>query len=68
MRSLPRLNWLNIKTHPQSGLSRKNRPGRKSEHSAALVENGPGRLAQVEFDTRLGITPKAEGGDISFIP
>ena len=54
MRSIPRLGWLNIKTHPHSGNSRKNRSGLKPENTAALVENGLGKLSQKEFDTRIG--------------
>ena len=65
MRSVPRLGWLNIKTHPHSGNSRKNRSGLKPEHTAALVENGLGKLSQKEFDTRLGIVDVKTEGDIS---
>ncbi len=68
MRSVPRLVWLNVKTHPHSGNSRKNRPGLKSEHTAALVENGLGRLAQKEFDTRIGVVDVKTEGDISLQP
>jgi hypothetical protein len=35
----PRLAWLGGKSYPQSGDSRKARPGRKIEHTAALKEN-----------------------------
>ena len=65
MRSVPRLSWLNVKTHPVSGNSRKNRPGLKPEHTAAQVENGLGKLAQKEFDARLGIVDVKPEGDIS---
>ena len=54
MRSVPRLGWLNGKTFQNSGNSRKNRSGLKPEHTAALVENGLGKLSQKEFDTRIG--------------
>jgi hypothetical protein len=59
---------LNARMRPTSGNSRKNRSGLKPEHTAALVENGLGKLAQKEFDTRIGITPKTDTeGDISFL-
>ena len=64
MRSVPRLSWLNVKTHPHSGNSRKNRSGLKYEHTAALVENGLGKLSQKEFDTRIGIVDVKSEGDI----
>jgi hypothetical protein len=67
MRSIPRLGWLNGKTFQNSGNSRKNRPGLKPEHSAALVENGIGKLAQKEFDTRVGMpTLGSKKQDIPF--
>ena len=65
MRDVPRLGWLNVKTHPVSGNSRKNRSGLKREHAAALVENGLGKLAQKEFDTRLGIVDVKTEGPLS---
>ena len=68
MRSVPRLGWLNGKTFQNSGNSRKNRSGLKPEHTAALVENGLGKLAQKEFDTRLGIVDVKTEGDISLQP
>ena len=68
MRSVPRLSWLNVKTHPVSGNSRKNRSGLKLEHTAALVENGLGKLSQKEFDTRIGIVDVKSEGDISLQP
>ena len=69
MRSIPRLSWINGKSFQNSGNSRKNRPGLKPEHTAAQVENGLGKLAQKEFDTRIGITPTEEASnDISFAP
>ena len=70
MRSIPRLSWINGKSFQNSGNSRKNRPGLKPEHTDAQVENGLGKLAQTEFDTRIGITPKTEeaSNDISFAP
>lgn len=36
---IPRLSWLNAKTHRQSNGGRKNRSGYKQEHTAALIEN-----------------------------
>ena len=68
MRSIPRLGWLNGKTFQNSGNSRKNRPGLKPEHTAAQVENGLGKLAQKEFDARLGIVDVKSEGDISLQP
>ena len=68
MRSIPRLGWLNGKTFQNSGNSRKNRPGLKPEHTDAQVENGLGKLAQKEFDTRLGIVDVKTEGDISLQP
>lgn len=68
MRSVPKLGWTNVKAYPISGNSRKNRSGLKYEHTAALVENGLGRLAQKEFDTRLGIVDVKSEGDISLQP
>jgi hypothetical protein len=66
---IPKLGWLNGKTFQHSGNSAKNRPGLKPEHTAALVENGLGRLAQAEFNTRVGITaPEFAKQDISFTP
>lgn len=70
MRSVPRLGWLNIKTHPQSGLSRKNRPGRKPEHTQAQTY-ALYVIAQKEMDVRLGIYPPAHAearADLSFLP
>jgi hypothetical protein len=49
----PRLSWLGGKTFQHSGNTRKNRPGRKPEHTAALVDNSLGVLARGEFDKRL---------------
>jgi hypothetical protein len=39
MRDAPRLTWLNGKTFVQSNGGRKNAPGRKTEHKAALIGN-----------------------------
>jgi hypothetical protein len=61
-----KLGWLNGKMFQNSGNSAKNRPGLKSEHTAASVENGLGRLAQAEFDARLGIVKKSMTEDIPF--
>jgi hypothetical protein len=69
MRSIPRLGWLNGKTFQNSSGSRKNRPGMKSEHANALVENSLGRLANDEFNKRVGITaPEFAKQDIPFTP
>ena len=68
MRSVPKLGWLNGKTYPISGNSRKNLSGLKPEHTAALVENGLGKLSQKEFDTRIGIVDVKSEGDISLQP
>jgi hypothetical protein len=38
-RDQPRLTWLAGKQYPQHGSSRKNRPGLKREHGAALADN-----------------------------
>lgn len=39
MRNQPRLTWLSGKQYPQHGSSRKNQPGLKTEHGAALADN-----------------------------
>jgi hypothetical protein len=39
MRDLPKLSWLNGKTFVQSNGGRKNAPGRKEEHTNALIEH-----------------------------
>ena len=56
------------KLFPNSGDSRKNRPGRKPEHAEAQVYNGLGRLAVGEFDTRLGIVDLKSKDIVSDIP
>ena len=56
------------KLFPNSGDSRKNRPGRKPEHTEAQVYNGIGRLAINEFDTRLGLAGLKSEDIISDIP
>ena len=56
------------KVFPNSGDSRKNRPGRKPEHTEAQVYNGIGRLAINEFDTRLGLEDLKSEDIISDIP
>ena len=44
---------LNGKMTPNSGNSRKNRPGLKPEHTEANMENSLGRLAVTELDKRM---------------
>ena len=56
------------KVFPNSGDSRKNRPGRKPEHAEAQVYNGLGRLAVGEFDTRLGLADLKSEDIVSDIP
>ena len=56
------------KLFPNSGDSRKNRPGRKPEHTEAQVYNGLGRLAINEFDTRIGIADLKSEDIVSDIP
>jgi len=68
MRSIPRLSWLGARQFKSSGDSRKNRPGRKQEHTEAQVYNGLGRLAVGEFDTRLGIVDLKSKDIVSDIP
>ena len=48
----PRLSWLNGKTYPQQGDSRKNRSGHAPEETEARVENGIGVLARQELKDR----------------
>lgn len=57
MRAPNRLAWIGVKSLAQSGNSRKNRPGFKSEHTQALIENASRTLA-VEIDKAL--TPPSE--------
>ena len=59
---------LNGKMFKSSGDSRKNRPGRKPEHTEAQVYNGLGRLAVGEFDTRLGLADLKSEDIVSDIP
>jgi hypothetical protein len=49
----PRLSWLNAKTFPQQGDSRKNRSGHSPEERKARVENGIGVLARQELKDRV---------------
>lgn len=57
----PRLSWLNGKTYPQQGDSRKNRPGHAPEETDARIENGIGTLARQELKDRAdAMRPKEE--------
>jgi hypothetical protein len=49
----PRLSWLNAKTFPQQGDSRKNRSGHAPEERDARIENGIGVLARQELKDRV---------------
>ena len=49
----PRLSWINAKTFPQQGDSRKNRSGHSPEEREARVENGIGVLARQELKDRV---------------
>jgi hypothetical protein len=62
----PRLSWLNAKTFPQQGDSRKNRSGHAPEETEARVENGIGVLARQELKDRVdAMRPKIEEPAIS---
>jgi hypothetical protein len=50
---VPRLSWLNVKTFPQQGDSRKNRSGHAPEERDARIENGIGVLARQELKDRV---------------
>jgi hypothetical protein len=67
MRSIPRLSWLGARQFKSSGDSRKNRPGRKQEHFEAQTY-ALARLAQHEFDTRIGLADLKSEDIISDIP
>ena len=58
---VPRLSWLNAKTFPQQGDSRKNRSGHAPEESEARIGNGIGALARQELKDRVdAMRPKEE--------
>ena len=58
---IPHLSWLNAKTYPQQGDSRKNRPKHGSEETEARVENALGILARQELKDRVdAMRPKEE--------
>ena len=60
-RDIPRLSWLNAKTFPQQGDSRKNRSGHAPEETDARIENGIGVLARQELKDRVdAMRPKEE--------
>ena len=60
-RDIPRLSWLNGKTYPQQGDSRKNRSGHAPEETDARIENGIGVLARQELKDRVdAMRPKEE--------
>lgn len=62
----PRLSWLNGKTYPQQGDSRKNRSGHAPEETDARIENGIGVLARQELKDRVdAMRPKIEEPAIS---
>jgi hypothetical protein len=65
-RDIPRLSWLNAKTFPQQGDSRKNRSGHAPEETDARVENGIGVLARQELKGRVdAMRPKIAETPIS---
>jgi hypothetical protein len=65
-RDIPRLSWLNAKTFPQQGDSRKNRSGHAPEETDARIENGIGVLARQELKDRVdAMRPKIEEPAIS---
>ena len=62
----PRLSWLNGKTYPQQGDSRKNRSGHAPEETDARIENGIGVLARQELKARVeAMRPKIAETPIS---
>ena len=65
-RDIPHLSWLNGKTYPQPGDSRKNRSGHAPEETDARVENGIGVLARQELKDRVdAMRPKIAETPIS---
>ena len=57
----PRLSWLNGKTYPQQGDSRKNRSKHGPEETEARIENALGILARQELKDRVdAMRPKEE--------
>ena len=62
----PRLSWLNGKTYPQQGDSRKNRSGHAPEETDARIEKGIGVLARQELKDRVdAMRPKIAETPIS---
>ena len=62
----PRLSWLNGKTYPQQGDSRKNRSGHAPEETDARIENCIGVLARQELKDRVdAMRPKIAETPIS---
>jgi hypothetical protein len=60
------LSWLNGKTYPQQGDSRKNRSGHAPEETDARIENGIGVLARQELKDRVdAMRPKIAETPIS---
>jgi hypothetical protein len=60
-RDIPRLSWLNAKTFPQQGDSRKNRSKHGPEETEARIENALGILARQELKDRVdAMRPKEE--------
>ena len=65
-RNIPRLSWLNAKTFPQQGDSRKNRSKHGPEETDARIENGIGVLARQELKDRVdAMRPKIAETPIS---
>ena len=60
-RDIPHLSWLNAKTYPQQGDSRKNRSKYGPEETEARIENALGILARQELKDRVdAMRPKEE--------
>ena len=65
-RDIPRLSWLNAKTYPQQGDSRKNRSKHGPEETEARIENALGILARQELKDRVdAMRPKIAETPIS---
>jgi hypothetical protein len=63
--NIPSLTHIAEKTR-KTGIPRKNRPGLKPEHTAALIENASRSFA-TEVDKALGV-PAVDGEPIPFVP
>lgn len=65
-RDIPRLSWLNAKTFPQQGDSRKNRSKHGPEETEARIENALGILARQELKDRVNrMLPKTADTSIN---